>query len=438
MAETTVVRGGAAIPRSFGEYVRSMGPGIVVVLTWLGAGDIVNCAMAGGNYGYALMWAFVLCLMVRYLFVSTVAKYQLANERGESVLGGLARLHPFFPPFVLAAVLAVGHAVGAYLLTGSAVACARLSGVNNVRLWAVLLCLLAFYLAFRPLYRRIERVFFVMVAVLSVSFLTLAIWSGPSPAGLAKGLLGFAVPPTAGRFDSLTLMVSMLGAVAGGLANLMYPYFIREKGWTTVAHRRVQQYDLVMGIAVLILLDLAVWVVGAEILYPRGIRIVDVDGLALLLGGALGRFGTTLFYVAILAALFSNLLGTAAAYGFLGSDAYGYWRRPAGTPEEREAKGRRIYRPIVIWALLTPLAWPMLGQSDFVGLTLMVNAAQVVLIPVLVVGLWLITARAGFIGAKYRNRWWENLAIGLLLVLGCVSAYFAFVKVAELVRVVFR
>src|SRR5262245_18778696 len=89
---------GSEIPTSFLGYVRAMGPGIVVVLTWLGAGDIVQCATAGGNYGYSLMWAFALCLALRYVFVSIITKYQLCNQHGESVLGGLTRLHPFFAP----------------------------------------------------------------------------------------------------------------------------------------------------------------------------------------------------------------------------------------------------------------------------------------------------------------------------------------------------
>src|SRR5258708_31390432 len=79
----------APIPASFGEYLRSLGPGIVVALTWLGAGDIVDASVAGGAYGYALMWALALALVVRWLFVSTIARYQLCNERGEIVLQGL-------------------------------------------------------------------------------------------------------------------------------------------------------------------------------------------------------------------------------------------------------------------------------------------------------------------------------------------------------------
>src|SRR5262245_59890661 len=39
------------VPRSFSDYLKSFGPGIVIVLTWLGAGDIVDMGIAGANYG---------------------------------------------------------------------------------------------------------------------------------------------------------------------------------------------------------------------------------------------------------------------------------------------------------------------------------------------------------------------------------------------------
>ena len=55
------------VPATFWQYVRSMGPGLIVALTWLGAGDMVDSAVAGGNYGYALMWAMVVALFVRFL-----------------------------------------------------------------------------------------------------------------------------------------------------------------------------------------------------------------------------------------------------------------------------------------------------------------------------------------------------------------------------------
>src|SRR4029450_10023110 len=102
------------LPRTFWQYLRSFGPGLVVVLTWLGAGDIVETGVAGGNYGYALMWVIVVALVLLYLFVSLIAKYQLCNERGEGVLDGLARLHPWYAPLLLGICGVMGHIYGAY------------------------------------------------------------------------------------------------------------------------------------------------------------------------------------------------------------------------------------------------------------------------------------------------------------------------------------
>ena len=88
----------APIPHTFVEYLRSFGPGLVVVLTWLGAGDIVDMGIAGGNYGYSLMWVLVLAVIMRFFFVSLIAKYQLCNQHGEGVLDGLVRLHRGYGP----------------------------------------------------------------------------------------------------------------------------------------------------------------------------------------------------------------------------------------------------------------------------------------------------------------------------------------------------
>ncbi len=61
-------------------------------------------------------------------------------------------------------------------------------------------------------------------------------------------------------------------------------------------------------------------------------------------------------------------------------------------------------------------------MPGFVELTLIVNAAQVVLLPPILGGLWWITASKKCIGSEYYNRWWENL---VMAVLACVAVYSA-------------
>jgi Mn2+/Fe2+ NRAMP family transporter len=404
-----------------------MGPGIVVVLTWLGAGDLVEAATAGGNYGYALMWSFVLALFFRYLFVSIISKYQLFNPHEETVIAGLCRVHTFYAPFIFISGLIIAHGVGVYLLMGVAEICVKLSGVGDPRFWAIAMSFLAFINVFQYLYRRIEILLLILAAMLTLSLLGLAMVVGPSPIKLAQGVIGFELPQIIGRFDALFIAVSMMGAVGGGLANLMYPYFIREKGWVRGEHRRLQQYDLIFGIVVLIILDLSVWTVGAEILHPKGIRVVDLNSLASLLGESFGIIGARLFYIGAFAALFSSIVGNGAAYGYLISDSFVLMRA-----KKDEQRRKSSYRWITAWVTLSPLPWVVFGQSDFIGVTISVNAAQVVIIPVLVFGIWMITSRAKYIGHAHRNNRFENIFIGFMMVLGCGAAYFSIDRIIEI------
>lgn len=413
---------------SFLDYVRSMGPGIVVILTWLGAGDLVEAAAAGGNYGYALMWSFALALFVRYLFVSIISKYQLFNPRGESVISGLYRLHHLYAPFIFISGLMIAHGVGVYLLMGLAEVCVKITGFGEPRVWAIVMSALAFLSIFQPVYRRTERLILILAGLLTLSLLGLAVAVRPDPINLAKGVILFEVPQTIGRFDALFLAVSLLGAVGGGLANLMYPYFFREKGWIGPQYRRLQQYDLIFAILVLIILDLSVWTIGAEILHPRGIHVVDLNGLAALLGESFGLIGARLFYLGVFAALLSSIVGNGAAYGYLISDSYQLMRSKKETGLRKNS-----YRWTTAWVTLSPLPWIVFGKSDFIGVTIAINAAQVVIIPLLVFGVWMITSKAKHIGNEHCNNIMENIFIVFMMLLACGAAYFSLERIIRII-----
>ena len=412
----------AALPQSFWQYVRSFGPGLVIVLTWLGAGDIVETGVAGGNYGYALMWIIVVALLVRYLFVSLIAKYQLCNERGEGVLDGLARLHPLYPPLLWLTAIVMGHVYGAYMSVGVGETWAAITGWGQTWQWALAWVAVSLAIVFRPAYARVERLFLVLLALLTVSLLGTAIWAGPSPAGILRGTLAFEMPPQAGPFDSLLLAIGMLGAIGGSVMNLVYPYFLDQKGWRGPQYRRVQTYDFLLGIAVMIVLDLAGWTLGAELVPGSGHTIRSLDDLSRLLSSALGTGGRLLFHLGVFAAVFTSLVGHAIGLGLLASHAWLRWRS-GRQPSAAEYRLHGMYRLVVVWILVSPLVWTVPGMPGFVRLTLISNSAQVMLVPLLAVGLFWITASGRYIGPHYRNRWWENLIMAAVLLISLWGAY---------------
>ena len=425
-----------AVPKSFFEYLRSFGPGLVVVLTWLGAGDIVDMGVAGGEYGYSLMWVLVLAILMRFLFVSLIAKYQLCNQHGESVLDGLARLHRWYAPSLLVAAIVFGHFYASYMTRGVGEACKNVTGIGDIWQWAIGCNGLALLLVYLSAYRRIEWIFKAFLALLTVSFVGTAIWVGPDPFGIVNGLVRVEMPAKSGHFGPLLVAVAMIGAVGGSLMNLAYPYFLEAKGWRGPQYRRVQFYDFLLAMIVMVVLNLAVWTLGAELLHPKGLTVAEMDDLPRLLSEVLGQGGNVLFYLGIFAAVFTSLVGNALGLAYMGSHAFLRWqagdRKLAANYREHP-----LYRVIVVWCLLSPLIWTAPGMPGFVTLTLVVNAAQVFLLPMIAGGLWWITAATRYIGREHRNHWWENVVMALLFVLAFYGAVMSVTSVFHAIQDMF-
>ena len=62
------------------KLAKLLGPGIIAVLSWLGAGDLITSSVAGASYGYAMMWVLAISLLLRFLIVNIIARFQLCNN----------------------------------------------------------------------------------------------------------------------------------------------------------------------------------------------------------------------------------------------------------------------------------------------------------------------------------------------------------------------
>jgi len=405
----------ADLPKSFIQYIRSFGPGFIAVLTWLGAGDIVAAGVAGGNYGYALTWAMVLALAVRYAFVSMIARYHLCNPRGEGVLDGLARFNRWYAPFLFLAVLFWGHLSSTYMLAGVGEISADILGIGNSYIWQIFWVAVVVSIIFRPIYKRAEMMFKVLLALLAVSLLSCALWVGFDPGALLKGVFAFEIPEQQGPFGASLVALGMIGAVGGSLVNLVYPYFLEQKGWKGPKYRRLQRYDFLLAIVVMVIFNLAVWTLGAELVFGTDLSIASIDDMAILLGGVLGETGRLMFLIGVFAAVFTSIVGAGLGLACLGSHAWYRWRAKNNEPLEIEYRSSKVYRYMVLWIVVSPLIWR--GQAEFVSLTILASTFSVVMIPAIAGGLWWITAKESFIGAQYRNRWWDNALMGFVFLL---------------------
>lgn len=432
---------GPPLPSTAGEYLRALGPGLVVSMAWLSAGDLVSASVSGSTYGYALMWALLIALFARFFFVSAIGKYVLCNRHGEtSILGGFARLWRGLPLLVGGIAFVLGFTYQTYIIKGAATALHQLLGGGSDGDWpifgvaVVLVAITVFMLLRGRQYNTLEGIAKVSAGVLMATFLLAVTINGFDSDALLRGLV-FQVPPdTDGAFGAVVILASIIGAVGGSAANLLYPYFMQDKGWSTPAYRRLQVYDLLVGILAMVVINLAVWIVAAESLGGSGaVAIQEAQDLAVMMGRGIGTLGPSLLWIGLFFVTFTSF--PTYSFGFTRLLLDGVQRSfpRAGTePIVPGPENHRLFRPIQIGLLLIlPVFFSLPAAPNFIALTIAGTAMAAVTGPIIIVGVIALTTSRRYMLDQYANRWWETLA---LLGIGAIGLWAAFGVAAGLLR----
>ena len=436
-----VDRAGAAapVPTTYMDYVKALGPGLLVAMAWLSAGDLVSASVSGSTYGYALMWALVIALFARYFFVSAIGKYVLCNNQGDnSILAGFARLWRGLPLVIGVIAFILGFTYQTYIIKGAATALYQLLGGIGDSEWAVFFFAVAligvtiFMLLRGSQYRTLETIAKVSVGILMVTFFLAVAINGFDLAAFLRGLV-FQVPAdTEGTFGAVVILAAIIGAVGGSAANLLYPYFMEDKGWTTPIYRKIQIFDLLVGILAMVFINLAVWIVAAESLGGgAGIAIEEAEDLAVMMGRGIGAIGPLLLWIGLFFVTFTSF--PAYSFGFTKVLLDGVQRTFPGGLESDEIpnpENHRYFKFIQIGLLLVlPLIFSLPMAPNFITLTIAGNALGAITGPIIIVGVIVLTTSKKYMLPEYANKWWETVA---LLIIGGIGLWATYGVVAGL------
>jgi Mn2+/Fe2+ NRAMP family transporter len=424
--ETTVEQKQAAHSTSkIKQTLKSYGPGIIAVLAWLGAGDLVTSSVAGSEYGYSLMWILALSLLLRFLIVNIIARFQLMNKEGLTIMEGYGRLHPFFTYFLFGYALIMGHLFNAYMIKGAGEVLSTILHINQPFICSIIVVGVALFLLGKSIYLTIENIMKVLLALMTLAFFVLAFQAGPDIGQIVKGTIGFSIPSDTGVHGALLVAVSIIGAVAGSIANFVHPYFMKEKGWVKPEHKKLQRNDLLFAISVAIVINLAIWVVGAEILKPNGIKVETIDDLGKALQLNFGFVGWLIFYFGVFCTLFASIIGKTTGFPKLITDTLHIIRKDRRQKYGTKFENDPMYKWFMLFMLITPLIWSIPGMPGFISLVVGVNALNIVGFPVIAIGLLILSNKKSLLG-DHRN----NLVENILLVLSVILALWSAVQLA--------
>lgn len=395
--------------------LRSIGPGLVVAATGLGAGDLIATLLAGSLFGYSLLWAVVIGCVVRIALAEGTGRWHLAT--GSTLFEGWRTIGKWTLYYFGVYCLVWGFVYGATAMSASALPLAALfPDTVDLKVWAVLCGLLGLLFVWFNRYAVIEKVMTAFIGVMFLVVIVLAIRVGPDAGKAFAGLVP-TVPD-----GEIVKTLGVIGGVGGTITMAAYGYWVNAKGWRTPGWIRMMRLDNSMAYVATGIFTIAMIIVGAELLHATNITLEEGNNRGLLdVGDELERrfdvVTAKLFLIGFFAAAFSSLVGVWHGVSLLFSDYVAHMRGgPTGT--EHVAAGVREksppFRGYLLWLTIPPITLLFLDRPF--GLIIAYGVLGSLFLPFLAATLLWLLNRAG-VPARYRNGRLSNtlLACSVLL-----------------------
>ncbi|MFT2712825.1 Nramp family divalent metal transporter [Clavibacter sp. Sh2036] len=407
-------RGDVREPQESAKRWRIIGPGLVVAATGIGAGDLVATLVAGSRFGYALLWAAVLGVIIKIFLVEGAGRYSLAT--GRTIFEGWRSVGCwttwYFGPYILI----WGLVYGAAAMSSSALPLAALFPGVDLKVFAIGCGLVGAVVVWFGRYSAFEKIIAVFVGLMFVTVVGAAVVTVPNVPALLTGLV-----PTIPE-GGLVVALSIAGGVGGTITLAAYGYWLREKGWVAPGWMKVMRIDNSVAYVMSGVFVLSMLVVGAELLHSADIALADGEGglvqLADVLGERYGAFMTWFFLLGFFATSFSSILGVWNGVSLMFADFLGNVRG-LDVDDPRRRLGGSYYRGFIVWLTIPPIGLLFLDQP--IGLIIAYGVLGALFMPFLAITL-LVLLNTDRTPRAWRNRPLSNTVMGvsalLFVVLG--------------------
>jgi Mn2+/Fe2+ NRAMP family transporter len=382
-----------------------IGPGLVVAATGVGAADMVATLVAGSRYGYGLLWAVIVGVILKIVLVEGAGRYSLAT--GYTIFEGWRSLGRwttwYFGPYIII----WGFVYGGTAMSSAALPLAALFPQVGLTWWAVLMGLAGFTMVWFNRYAAFEKITAALVGIMFVTIVMLAVIAGPNVPEMVRGLVPM-IPE-----DGLIYTLALAGGVGGTITLAAYGYWLREKGWYTPKWMQVMRIDNAMAYVLTGIFVVSMLIVGAEVVRAAGVSLSAGDrgllDLTAVLNERYGTFIGTWFLVGFWAASFSSIIGVWNGVGLMFADFWGNMRGlESGHPDTRI--GGKYFKFYLIWLTFPPMILFALDRP--IALILAYGVLGSLFMPFLAVTLLgLLNGRR--IPPEWANRWHTNLALGI-------------------------
>ncbi|MBK5193896.1 MAG: Nramp family divalent metal transporter [Flavobacteriaceae bacterium] len=399
------------------NWLKNVGPGVMVSAAFIGPGTVTVCTLAGVHFQYSLLWALLLSIIACIILQEMSARLGIISQKGLSECIREELKNPFLKAgaivLVFAAIVVGNAAYEAGNITGAVLGITAITspitfeiGDFSLNVWSLLVGMIAFTLLAIGNYKILERVFIGLVALMSLSFLITAFLVKPDIVEILKGLL---IPSTSSA-DILTV-IALVGTTVVPYNLFLHASLVKEK-WKDPSDLKIAKKELFWAIVLGGVVSMAIVISAAAINLDT---VTSAADLAIGVKPLFGQFATWFIGIGLLAAGITSSITAPLAAAFVVKGFFGW------------EKGLKSLKFKAVWStiLLLGIFFSSL-QLNPIEIIKFAQVANGLLLPVIAIFLFWIVNKTSVLG-EYRNTLKQNvfgiIIIGITIFLGAKSIY---------------
>ncbi len=394
-----------------------VGPGIITANVDNDAGGITTYSVAGGHYGYGLLWMMPLVAAALIIVQEMSARLGVVTGKGLADLIR-ERMGVRITSIILALLLFVNLANTVSEFAGVA-ASMEIFGVSKY-ISVPIAAIAVWFLIVKGSYKAIERIFLVASAIY-LAYVASGLLAAPDWSEVGRA---FATPTFHLDVGYVTIFVTIIGTTIAPWMQFYQQSSIVDKG-IQVKDYAYERVDVVVGSLFAVFVASFITIACASTIFKTGLNITSAKDAALALGPLAGKYAATLFALGLLnASLFSAaILPLSTSYTVC--EAFG-WENSVS----RNLRDAPIFFGIFTGLVILGAAVILLPIQSLIQTMLISQTFNGVLLPVILVTMLVLINDQRLMG-KFKNgrifnilAWTTAIVLILLAIILIILTFF--------------
>ena len=214
------------------------------------------------------------------------------------------------------------------------------------------------------------------------------------------------------------------------MPNLLYSGFMKDKGWIGPKYRKLQQLDLIMGMAPLFIINILFWAVAAEQLHSVGGSISSEYDIANMMNQIMGPIGPFVLWLCIFCAAFTSFPSQTRGFAQLAINGIHLGTKKGEQYRDRDEEDPWFKRIQLVVFTILPLVAALPQAPNMIVLNVVGTSLYTcICLPFIVLGLIWMTSSKKYMMDCAVNKKWET---AILVILGIIAFVIAFQLIPQL------